>query len=194
MSCAHFSLTTDLLLSAYRRGIFPMADDAGRITWHDPDPRAVFDLERLTIPSRLARYVRANGFAFRIDMAFGAVIRGCAEREPRWISEEMIHVYSELHRLGHAHSVEVWNGGSLLGGIYGIAIRGAFFGESMFSCAPNASKAAFFHLAAHLRSRGFILFDTQYLNAHTASLGAFEIPRQRFRAELMAALELSAEF
>ncbi|MBK7754012.1 MAG: leucyl/phenylalanyl-tRNA--protein transferase [Flavobacteriales bacterium] len=193
MSCAHFSLTTDLLLSAYRRGIFPMADDAGRITWHDPDPRAVLiGAPHYSFPTRPIR--AGNGFAFRIDMAFGAVIRGCAEREPRWISEEMIHVYSELHRLGHAHSVEVWNGGSLLGGIYGIAIRGAFFGESMFSCAPNASKAAFFHLAAHLRSRGFILFDTQYLNAHTASLGAFEIPRQRFRAELMAALELSAEF
>jgi len=171
-----------------------MADEIGRITWHDPDPRAVFPLTSLTMPSRLARYVRANGYKVRMVGPFGDVIRSCAAREPRWISEEMIRVYTDLHLLGHAHAIGTWLGSELIGGIYGVAIGGAFFGESMFSRAPNASKAAFYHLAGHLRTRDFALFDTQYLNAHTASLGAVEIPRQRFRKQLREALDLAVAY
>ncbi|MBK8340016.1 MAG: leucyl/phenylalanyl-tRNA--protein transferase [Flavobacteriales bacterium] len=194
MPTARVLLTADLLLSTYRRGIFPMAEPAGSTAWHDPDPRAIFDLGRLTMPSRLARFVRTNGYVFSIDRAFDEVIHACADRTPRWLSADMIHAYSALHRIGHAHALETWKDGELIGGIYGVAINGAFFGESMFSREPNASKAAFYHLAEHLRTRGFKLFDTQYINDHTASLGAFLIPRERFRTQLKEALDLAVEF
>lgn len=171
-----------------------MSDGTGRISWYDPDPRAIFPLERLSTPSRLARYVRNQGFEFSIDRAFEQVIRGCAERRPRWISEEMIRAYAELHREGHAHSVETWRADEFLGGVYGVAVQGVFFGESMFSLVPNASKAGFFHLGGHLQDRGFELFDTQIINDHTRLLGAVEIPRSRFKSLLRQALAAPVAF
>jgi leucyl/phenylalanyl-tRNA---protein transferase len=187
-------LTADLLLRAYHRGWFPMAHEDGELYWHDPDPRAIFPLTELKPNARLQRAFRSAGFRVTYDLRFEAVMRACAEREETWITEEMIAAYVALHGQGHAHSVEVWQGEALVGGLYGVSVGGAFFGESMFSRVPNASKAAFHHLAEHLRQQGFLLFDSQYINAHTASLGAVEVPRTMFRTMLAAALGQDPDF
>ena len=176
------------LLDAYARGLFPMAHDDGRVYWHDPDPRAIFPLQDLRPNARLKRFVRNEAYTCTIDRCFTAVMEGCADRPTTWITPGMLSVYGTLHRMGHAHSVETWRDDVLIGGIYGVSIGTAFFGESMFSHAPNASKAAFHMLAAHLQQRGFTLFDTQYINDHTRMLGALEIPREHFRVLLADAL------
>ena len=182
-------LTPQLLLAAYRRGFFPMADEAGMIQWHDPDPRAVFPLATTRPNARLRRLLRKSGFTITMDQAVEEVITNCATvHGDSWITPAIMHACSALHQQGHALSVETWRGHRLVGGIYGVAIGAAFFGESMFSLETNASKAAFFHLAEHLRQHDFRLFDTQYLNDHTASLGAVEIPRNRFMMELGSAV------
>ncbi len=137
--------------------------------------------------ARLRTFIRSNGYQFTTDRCFERVMRACAEREQTWISEEMINSYTALHLIGHAHSVETWRDGELIGGIYGVSIGSAFFGESMFSRESNAGKAAFFHLNDHLRSAGFSLFDTQYINDHTRSLGAIEIARAEFHLMLKTA-------
>jgi leucyl/phenylalanyl-tRNA---protein transferase len=178
-----------MLLRAYRQGAFPMAHDDGELHWHDPDPRAVFPLERLRPNARLRSFIRAHGYTCTIDARFEQVMRACADRESTWITDDMVSAYTALHASGKARSVEVWQDGRLVGGIYGVAIGAAFFGESMFSHADNASKAAFHHLAAHLRERGFIMFDSQYINDHTRSLGAVELPRAEFRSLLALAVE-----
>lgn len=182
------------LLGAYAQGLFPMAHDDGHMYWHDPDPRAIFPLQDIRPNARLRRFARNEGYHCTVDRCFTAVMEACAERPSTWITPEMIAVYTALHRGGHAHSVETWNGDLLIGGIYGIAIGGAFFGESMFSRAPNASKVAFHFLAAHLREQGFSLFDTQYINDHTRMLGALEIPREHFRVLLADALRRPVSF
>ncbi len=187
-------LTADLLLRAYRRGWFPMAHEDGELYWHDPDPRAIFPLAELKPNARLQRAIRSAGFRITLDVRFEAVMRACAEREETWITAEMIAVYTELHRRGQAHSAEVWQGEALVGGLYGVSVGSAFFGESMFSRVPNASKAAFHHLAEHLRQKGFTLFDSQYINDHTASLGAIEVPREIFRTMLAQAVHHDADF
>jgi leucyl/phenylalanyl-tRNA--protein transferase len=187
-------LTADLLLRAYRRGWFPMAHEDGELYWHDPDPRAIFPLADLKPNARLQRAIRSAGFRVTLDQHFEDVMRACGDREETWITEEMIAAYVALHGQGHAHSVEVWQDGTLVGGLYGVSVGGAFFGESMFSRVPNASKAAFHHLAGHLRQRGFTLFDSQYINDHTASLGAIEVPREIFRTMLAQALAHDADF
>jgi len=171
----------------YREGQFPMQHEDG-LYLHDPDPRAIFPLERLRANARLERYFRSNGYSCTMDTGFETVMRACADRPDRWISEEMIQAYTALHRMGHALSVEVWQRGELIGGLYGVKVGRAFFGESMFSRKPNASKAAFYHMANHLRTNGYTLFDTQYLNDHTRSLGAVEVPRETFRGMLREAL------
>lgn len=172
----------------YRAGRFPMHHGDG-LYLHDPDPRAIFPLDQLRPNTRLSRYIRSNGYGCTMDTAFEAVMRACADRPERWISEGMVQAYVDLHQQGHALSVEVWQQGILVGGLYGVKLGRAFFGESMFSRKPNASKAAFYHLVDHLREHGYDLFDTQYLNAHTRSLGAVEVPRSVFRQRLYAALE-----
>lgn len=182
------------LVLAYREGRFPMCHDDGDLYWHDPDPRAVFDLERLRPNARAERAFRSAGFHLTRDVAFEAVIRGCAEREETWIDERLVASFIELHNMGYAHSVETWVDDELVGGIYGVALRGAFFGESMFNTRPHAAKAAFYGLAAHLRNTGHVLFDTQYINAFTAQLGAVEIPRALFRDRLEAALSVEVGF
>lgn len=188
-------LTTGMLLEAYSQGYFPMGNEEGWIHWHSPDPRAVFPLDVIGPNARFARYMRNNGLYCTKDTAFEQVMRHCSTAHgDSWITEEMITAYTALHRIGQAHSVETWAGSELVGGIYGVSMGGAFFGESMFSLKPNAGKAAFYHLAENLRQRGFTLFDTQYINDHTASLGAIEIPRSRFMHLLEQALGAAVSF
>jgi len=189
--------SAELLLRAYTQGWFPMVHDDGQHYWHDPDPRAVFDLHALRPDRTTRRLWRSGRFRCTVDSAFTDVVRGCAApapgREGTWISDEMIAAYSALHAEGHALSVETWADQRLVGGIYGVRLGAAFFGESMFSRASGASRMAFHHLVRLLQTSGFTLFDTQYVNAHTALLGAVEIPRHEFRRRLSAALSLRPE-
>ncbi len=189
-------LRPERLLEAYRRGIFPFFDEHSPILWWSPDPRAVFQMDGLRVSRRLARTVRSGRFELTRDRDFEGVIRGCARGpgEGVWITADMIAAYTELHRLGHAHSVEVWHDGELAGGVYGVAAGGLFAGESMFTRVTDASKVALVHLSGHLRRRGYVLFDVQYLNPHTESLGAVEIPRREYLARLRAALRLPVTF
>ncbi|MFQ5436219.1 MAG: leucyl/phenylalanyl-tRNA--protein transferase, partial [Anaerolineae bacterium] len=160
-------LIPELLLSAYAQGIFPMAHEDGRILWYDPDPRAILPLTGFHAPRRLLRTVRQDVFEVRVDSAFTAVMRACAapapNREETWINEELIAAYTQLHRLGFAHSVEAWQGGKLVGGLYGVTLRGLFAGESMFSWKTDASKVALVHLVWRLREGGFQLLDVQFM-------------------------------
>ncbi len=187
------------LLAAYRMGAFPMADPrSGRIDFFTADPRAVLPIDAFRTPRDARRKIRRGDFTVTIDRAFEQVMRGCRERREddggTWIGEAMIEAYARLHQLGHAHSVETWRGDRLVGGIYGVSIGAAFFGESMFSRiddgGSDASSAALSVLVAHLRERGFTLFDCQYLNPHTERLGAVEIPASRYQRELAAALAM----
>ena len=192
-------LSADLLLRAYEQGWFPMRHEDGEHYWHDPDPRAIFQLDALRPDRTTRRLLRSGRFRCTINEAFERVIRACADpalptHEGTWISEEMILAYTGLQRAGRAASVEVWENDELVGGIYGVHLGGAFFGESMFSRVSGASRIAFHHLVAHLQARGFILFDTQYINPHTALLGAIEIPRGLFKERLATALSLRTRF
>ncbi|MBX2973152.1 MAG: leucyl/phenylalanyl-tRNA--protein transferase [Flavobacteriales bacterium] len=184
-----FTIPVTELVLAYSEGRFPMCHDNGELYWHDPDTRAIFPLEGIKPNARAQRAFRRAGFSFTHDQAFEQVIRACADRKESWIDERIIASFLALHRAGYAHSVETWDEGKVIGGIYGISLERAFFGESMFSRKPNAGKAAFYHLADHLRLNGFTLFDTQYINAHTRSLGAVEVAREEFRRMLVNALK-----
>jgi leucyl/phenylalanyl-tRNA---protein transferase len=186
-------LPAELLLSAYRSGIFPMAHEDGEIYWHQPDPRAVFDLVSLKPDGRTARVMRSGRFSSTKDQAFEQVMRSCADRAETWIDDRILTSYAELHRTAHAHSVEVWEEGHLVGGIYGVALGAAFFGESMFG-KDNAGKVAFHLLATHLQERGFLLFDTQYINTFTRQLGAYEIPKAEFEKALATAIDSPVRF
>lgn len=189
------ALTPQLLLAAYSQGYFPMGEEDGSIAWHHPDPRAIFPMDSIVPNARFARMLRASGMRCTLDEAFPLVMERCATvHGSPWITPEMVVAYTSLHRMGHAHSVETWLNDELVGGIYGVCIGGAFFGESMFSLRANASKAGFHHLVMHLRRNDFLLFDTQYINAHTASLGAVEIPRAVFLERLSQAIALSISF
>jgi leucyl/phenylalanyl-tRNA---protein transferase len=190
--------TPTLLLSAYSQGVFPM-DDEGTIYWYDPDPRAVIPLdERFHVPQSLARTLRKSRFEIRVDSAFAATMRACARsapgRETTWISEEFVAVYEQLHQLGHAHSVETWLDGAMVGGLYGVAIGGLFAGESMWSRERDASKVALVALVERLRAGGFVLLDTQFITPHLARFGAHEISRAEYRRRLARALRAEAAF
>jgi leucyl/phenylalanyl-tRNA--protein transferase len=184
-------LSPGRLLDAYRRGIFPWYDENLPICWWSPDPRAIFELDTFHVSRRLRRTCRSGRFQITFDQAFSGVILGCADRpgQGTWITQEMIEAYETLHRSGHAHSVEAWSGEQLAGGIYGVAVGGLFAGESMFSRQRDASKVALVHLVERLREQGYQLFDIQFLNDHTARLGAVEIPRQEYLMRLREALE-----
>ncbi|MEB3222513.1 MAG: leucyl/phenylalanyl-tRNA--protein transferase [Candidatus Sericytochromatia bacterium] len=182
------------LLHAYPLGIFPMADDIGQIGWYRPTLRAVFPLDGFRVPRSLAKVLRRGPFEFRRDTAFEAVVAGCADRAETWLSPEIQQVFVALHQLGHAHSVEAWRDDRLVGGLYGLALGGAFFGESMFSREPEASKACLVHLVAHLRARGFTLLDSQLPNPHLARFGQVLIPHEAFLAQLRQALTLDVRF
>lgn len=189
-------LTPELLLGAYAAGVFPMAEGrhAAAIGWYDPQRRGILPLDALHIPARLRRSVRAQIYDVTFNRDFAAVIRGCADaRAETWINDDIIALYTETHRRGFAHSVEVRDRacGTIVGGLYGIALGGAFFGESMFSRARDASKIGFVHLAARLRARGFALWDAQFVNPHLLQFGCIEIPRREYHRRLAAALSMT---
>jgi leucyl/phenylalanyl-tRNA--protein transferase len=183
------------LLQAYSAGVFPWYSEGEPILWWSPDPRAIFELDGLHVPRRLARTLRSGRFRVTVNQDFAGVIRGCADRdEGTWITAEMIAAYETMHRLGHAHSIEVWHGTKLAGGLYGMALRGLFAGESMFTRVRDASKVALVYLIDRLRQCGFQLFDIQMLTEHTARLGAVEIPRKQYLARLRKALTCRVTF
>ena len=189
-------LTPQILLQGYASGVFPMAEhrhDTG-VFWVDPQRRGVFDLSRFHISASLARTLRSGRFRVSTDQAFAAVVAGCADRPDTWINDVIFNLYMQLHDKAHAHSVEVWAGEELVGGVYGVALGAAFFGESMFSRRSDASKVALAYLVDRLRCGGFALFDTQFLTPHLASLGAVEISRASYRKRLRAALLQDADF
>jgi leucyl/phenylalanyl-tRNA---protein transferase len=194
------ALTPELLLRAYAAGIFPMAEDAEdrEVFWVDPDQRGVLPLDRFHLPRGVRRALRQELFEIRCDSAFAEVVRGCAEPRPErpktWINDEIVQLYTALFRLGFAHSVECWHEGALVGGLYGVALGGAFFGESMFSRVSEASKMALAQLVARLRLGGFRLLDTQFVTPHLERFGAVEIPRRQYHRELAAALAVEAYF
>ena len=189
-------LTPELLLRAYAAGIFPMAEgrDDPEVFWVDPEARGVIPLDGFHLSRSLARRMRRGGLALSADLAFGAVVEGCAARPETWINGTIAALYQGLHARGQAHSVEVWRDGRLVGGVYGVALGGAFFGESMFSRETDASKIALACLVERLRAGGYVLFDTQFLTPHLARLGAVEIPRATYRARLGEALMRPARF
>ena len=189
-------LTPETLLRAYARGIFPMAEgrDDPRIFWVDPRWRGVIPMHGFRMSRSLRRRVRSQAFAVSYDSDFAGVLDGCADRPETWMNQAIIDLYLSLHAAGVAHSVELHSGGTLVGGVYGVAIGAAFFGESMFSRRSDASKVALAYLIDRLRDGGFRLFDTQFLTPHLASLGAVEMSRLEYRAKLADALTGAARF
>jgi leucyl/phenylalanyl-tRNA---protein transferase len=189
-------LSVARLLLAYRSGIFPWSFDP--LTWWSPDPRAIFELDHIHVARSLGRELRRHSFEITRDRAFPQVMKGCAApavgRGPTWISPEFIRAYTRLHQAGHAHSLECWQQGRLVGGIYGVAVGGLFAGESMFHRVSNASKVALCHLVQHLRQAGFVLFDIQMLTPVTQSLGAINIPRDLYLRRLQQAIALPVTF
>ena len=193
-------LTPDILLAAYAGGVFPMAESADdpELFWVDPHRRGILPLDGFHVPHRLRRVVRQGSFEIRVDSAFEDVIRGCAEatekRPNTWINEEIVRLYAALFARAAAHSVESWNDGILVGGLYGVSVGAAFFGESMFSRITDASKVALVHLVARLRLGGYRLLDTQFLTPHLARFGGTEISRARYHRLLADALAYRASF
>lgn len=189
-------LTPELLLHGYSIGIFPMAEhrDDPEIFWVDPRRRGVFPLDGFHISRSLSRAMRRTRFTITTNTAFNEVVTGCADRADTWINAEIFSLYAQLHRLGHAHALEVWEDDMLVGGVYGVTLGRAFFGESMFSRRDNASKIARACLVDRLNRGGFTLFDTQFLTPHLASLGAQEITRAAYHARLEMALMKTADF
>ena len=189
-------ITPVLLLHAYASGVFPMAEsrDAEETFWVDPRRRGVLPLDGLHVSRSLRRSFLRGNFEIRVDTAFCAVLEACADRAETWINPEIVRLYIALHRMGHAHSVEVWVDDALAGGLYGVSLGAAFFGESMFSRTRDASKIALIALVARLNAGGFRLLDTQFVTDHLASLGAVEISRADYRKRLGAAMRLPADF
>jgi leucyl/phenylalanyl-tRNA--protein transferase len=194
------SLTPEILLRAYAVGLFPMAEhrDDPTLYWIDPEKRGVLPLDDFHIPRRLRRTVRRNEFEVRCNTAFTDVIRACAApaegRDESWINDEIVSLYTTLNEMGRAHSVEAWQDGKLVGGLYGVALGAAFFGESMFSTVRDASKVALVHLVARMKKGDFELLDTQFVTDHLAQFGVVEMPRSGFRQLLASALDRSAAF
>lgn len=189
-------ITPDMLLHAYQSGVFPMAQsrDSAQLYWMRPQRRGVFEIGRFHISRSLHKQIMRGGYEVAINRDFAGVVRACAARPDTWINAQIYDLYLELHAMGHAHSQEIYQNGALMGGVYGVAIGGAFFGESMFSNATGGSKIALAYLMHRLQAGGFALFDTQYLTPHLASLGAIEISRAQYEARLAAALPLRASF
>ncbi len=189
-------LTSDLLLRAYAAGVFPMSEsrDDPKIFWVDPRQRGIIPLGGFHISRSLAKLIRSERYRVEINKDFSGTVQGCAERDETWINEEIFDLYTKLHYAGFAHSVEVWDEDKLIGGVYGVALGAAFFGESMFSRRPNASKMALTYLVKRLRYGGFQLFDTQFVTDHLISLGAIEIPRGDYHKRLERALDWDADF
>ena len=188
-------LTPEVLLTAYANGIFPMADDEGEVHWLTPDPRAILPLEAFTVSRSLRSLHRRRPFEITVNRAFGKVIEACAARaEGTWISPEIVAAYCRLHEMGFAHSVETWQEDTLAGGLYGVSLGGAFFGESMFHRVSNASKIALVALVERMRERGFGLLDVQFMTEHLRQFGAIEIPRKAYEKKLAEAIQLRTAF
>ncbi len=200
MSRRIVEITPELMLRAYRHGLFPMAETrrGDRLYWLDPERRGVLPLDRFHVPRRLSRTVLSGVLDIAADRDFASTIAGCAAaapgREDTWINSQIEHLFGELYRMGFAHSVEARRDGRMVGGLYGVAIGAVFFGESMFSAVRDASKVALVHLVARLRLGGFQLLDTQFVTAHLAQFGAAEIPREEYKSRLAAALEAPARW
>jgi len=188
------TIPPELIEEAYRQGIFPMADEGGRIRWYSPDPRTIIDLDRFHISRRLTRTIRQRKFEITVNRDFEGVLRGCANRKETWISEGIAAGYSALNRLGKAHSVEAYYEERLAGGIYGVSLGGAFMGESMFTIVRDASKVCLAFLVGRLKERGFTLFDVQFTTPHLKRFGAVEISRREYLRRLEKALTLSCRF
>ena len=195
-----FEVTTDLMLRAYRAGLFPMAETrrGERLYWLDPERRGVLPLDGFHLPRRLARTVLSGTYEVTVNRDFAGVIAGCAAaapgREDTWINTDIERLFGELHRMGHAHSVETREAGALVGGLYGVALGGVFFGESMFSRARDASKVALVQLVARLRLGGYRLLDTQFVTSHLSQFGAVEVPRSDYKALLAASINVEASW
>ena len=193
-------ITSELIIRAYQAGIFPMAEDAtdDDIFWVSPEQRGILPLDGLLVSTSLRKAIRQSSFTVKVDTDFPAIIEGCAtvgaDRDSTWINRTIRSVYGELFKRGVAHTVEVWDGPELVGGLYGLAIGGAFFGESMFHRATNASKMALVHLVARLNAGGFVLLDTQFVTPHLASLGGVEIPRAAYEERLAQALQVQGDW
>lgn len=193
-------LTPDMLLRAYSIGVFPMAEDRDdpELVWVDPRMRGIIPMSRFHVPRRLRRTIRSNRFEVTFDRDFSGVIEGCAEatdgRPRTWINDRIVDLYTSLHFKGHGHSVECWRQGELVGGLYGISLKGVFFGESMFSRETDASKVAMVFLAAQLSVGGYAFIDTQFITKHLSQFGAIEVPRSEYRGLLAAALKMEADF
>lgn len=182
------------MLRLYASGAFPMADENGRINWFMPEIRTIIPLDNYNIPRSLKNFLDKNKFEYKFDTDYINVIRNCADRDKTWISEELIEAYMRLFRKGHLHTVETWQNGKLVGGLYGVTFRGAFFGESMFSKVPQASKAALVKLIEHLNEKDFLLLDVQYMTPHLKMFGAVEIGFDEFNKLLYSAYTQGCEF
>ena len=188
-------LSTEGLLAAYAAGFFPMAESKnGLISWFSPDPRCILPLVEFRVPRSLRKVIDRSVFSITVDQRFPSVIQLCADRSETWISDEIVRAYTVLHEQGFAHSVEAWLKGELVGGLYGVAIRGAFFGESMFTRVSDASKVCLVFLVRHLIERGYTLLDSQIINDHVRQFGAVEVSREEYLRLLATALEYDASF
>lgn len=196
MKDAPTGLTPELLLQAYQAGVFPMSEgrDDPNVFWVDPTMRGIIPLDGFHISRSLARHMRRGSFDVTYDQAFEDVVKGCADRPETWINGPIFDLYVALHRQGYAHSIEIWQDARLVGGVYGVTIGAAFFGESMFSRVTDASKVALAHLVDRLRMTGYALFDTQFITPHLASLGGIEVPRREYREILAEALNRDTDF
>ncbi|HSP88483.1 MAG TPA: leucyl/phenylalanyl-tRNA--protein transferase [Ignavibacteriaceae bacterium] len=182
------------MIRLYATGAFPMADDDGKISWFMPEIRTIIPLNNYNIPRSLNTFLKKSNFEIKYDTDFLSVIRGCAERDKTWISEELIEAYQRLQKKGHIHTIETWQNGKLVGGLYGVTFRGAFFGESMFSRVPQASKAALLKLIEYLNLKDFILLDVQYMTPHLKMFGAIEIDFEEYNKLLYSAYTRACEF
>ncbi|QPH53261.1 leucyl/phenylalanyl-tRNA--protein transferase [Pontivivens ytuae] len=188
-------ITPELLLNAYAAGVFPMAEHrTGPTQWVDPQRRGIIPLDGLHISRSLAKRIRRGGFSVTFDTAFGTVVRACSDREETWINDEIFALYSQLHTMGFAHSIEIRQGSLLVGGLYGVRLGAAFFGESMFSRASDASKVALVWLLARLNAGGFRLLDTQFVTSHLTRMGAIEVSRAAYHRRLAQALTVRADW
>lgn len=184
----------EILLAAYRAGWFPMGTEEGDVEWYSPDPRGILPLDAFHVARRLERVIRQAHFEIQVDRAFAETIQACAERGETWITPAIIESYCELHQHGFAHSVEAWQGGRLVGGLYGVSLGGAFFGESMFHRATDASKVALSALVERLRTRGFRLLDIQWVTPHLAGFGAIDVSRREYLRLLRASQQIDCRF
>lgn len=191
----HVELSTDLLKFAYAQGYFPMPDPQTEdILWYSPDPRAIMPLDKFRVSRSLQRSLYNRGYTVTFDKAFSKVMEGCADRKETWINDEFKRAYGRMHSEGYAHSVEVWLGEALVGGVYGVSLHGAFFAESKFHRATDASKVALFHLIDRMRLQGMLLLEVQFMTPHLKSLGAIEVPADKYKELLGEALASRARF